>query len=65
MQLLSYISILSTLYSMQILIVSVLTDKLYSNHGTALYDILLLLYDAYTPKYKWQPVQKAYNYKLK
>ena len=35
MQLLSYISILSTLYSMQILMVSVLTDKLYSNYATA------------------------------
>ena len=36
MQLLSNISILSTLYSMHILIVSVLTDKLYSNHAMAL-----------------------------
>ena len=29
---------LSTLYYMQILIVSVLTDKLYSNYTTALYE---------------------------
>ena len=36
---LSYISMLSILYSMQILIVSVLTDKLYSNYAIALYKI--------------------------
>ena len=36
MQLLSYITILSTLFSIQILMISVLTDKLYSNYATVL-----------------------------
>ena len=41
MQLLSYIRHIYALhlYSMQILIVSVLTDKLYSNYATALYKL--------------------------